>query len=245
MITQLRASSAEIAAAAFRLRELGIVIALGVAVVFFAIRAPNFLTVSNWQDIAKDVAIVVVVAVGETLVVLTRNIDLSVGSMVGLSAYLSADFLAGHNGAPLVLVALIAIGIGTVLWLVNGLSSRGEDSGDHRPLDTLAIYRGLSFGSRRRPGVRVSACPIVPDLASGRRSASDARVVRGVVALAARQSALDAWPGLLRDRSNPEPRGSRGCTTGRRVTPGFTLCGALLGVRLSGRRAYQSRRSRR
>ena len=123
MITQLRGlKPQEIAAAAFRLRELGIVIALGVAVVFFAIRAPNFLTVSNWQDIAKDVAIVVVVAVGETMVVLTRNIDLSVGSMVGLSAYLSADFLAGHNGAPLVLVALIAMGIGTVFTTFQGVA---------------------------------------------------------------------------------------------------------------------------
>ena len=84
-----RLTPQQLAAAAFRLRELGIVIALVVAIVFFAIRAPNFLTVSNWQDIAKDVAIVVVVAVGETMVVLTRNIDLSVGSIVGLSAYLS------------------------------------------------------------------------------------------------------------------------------------------------------------
>ena len=60
------------------------------AVVFFSIRATNFLTVGNWQDIATDVAIVVVVAVGETMVVLTRNIDLSVGSIVGLTAYLVA-----------------------------------------------------------------------------------------------------------------------------------------------------------
>ena len=136
----------EIAASVFRLRELGIVIALGVSIIFFAIRAPNFLTVSNWQDIAKDVAIVVVVAVGETMVVLTRNIDLSVGSMVGLSAYLSADFFAGHNGAPLVVIALVAVGIGSVLGLVNGLIVVvGRVPSIIATLATLAIYRGLSF----------------------------------------------------------------------------------------------------
>ena len=58
-----------------------------VTVLLFSLRATNFATVSNWQDIATDVAMVVVVAVGETMVVLTRNIDLSVGSIVGLSAY--------------------------------------------------------------------------------------------------------------------------------------------------------------
>ena len=40
-------------ASSFRLRELGIFVALGVAIVFFAVRAPNFLTVGNWQDIAQ------------------------------------------------------------------------------------------------------------------------------------------------------------------------------------------------
>ena len=88
----------DIAGAVFRLREIGIVVALGVAVLFFAVRAPNFLTVTNWQAIAKDVAIVLVVGVGEMLVILTRNIDLSVGSIVGLCAYLAAAVLVGLVG---------------------------------------------------------------------------------------------------------------------------------------------------
>src|SRR5262245_42450636 len=105
-----RMTAENLAAAAFRLRELGILVALGVAVLFFTIRATNFLSADNWQDIAKDVAIVVVVGIGETMVILTRNIDLSVASIVGLCAFVTADTLAGHNGAPLVLVALLAMG---------------------------------------------------------------------------------------------------------------------------------------
>ena len=103
-------SAPSLLSAAFRLRELGIGIALVVTVLLFSLRATNFATVSNWQDIASDVAMVVVVAVGETMVVLTRNIDLSVGSIAGLSAYLSADTLATYNGLPIVVMALIAVG---------------------------------------------------------------------------------------------------------------------------------------
>jgi len=135
-----------LAAAAFRLRETGIVIALGAVVVLFSIRAPNFLTLDNWQDIAKEVAIVVAVGVGETMVILTRNIDLSVGSMVGLTAYLTADTLAQHNGAPLVLIALLAVAVGIGLGLVNGLLvAVARIPAIIATLATLAIYRGIAF----------------------------------------------------------------------------------------------------
>ena len=48
----------ELAAAAFRLREIGILIALVAVVIFFGVRATNFLTVGNWQGIAQNVSIV-------------------------------------------------------------------------------------------------------------------------------------------------------------------------------------------
>ena len=225
----------ELAAAAFRLRELGIVIALGVAVMFFAIRAPNFLTVSNWQDIAKDVAIVVVVAVGETLVVLTRNIDLSVGSMVGLSAYLSADFLAGHNGAPLVLVALIAIGIGCVLGLVNGLLVVfGRVPSIIATLATLAIYRGLSF--EITSGEQVSAFQLPDSFLSiaSRKPLGLPMLAWFAVVVAILGSAALRWMPWGRDfyaiGSNPEAARFAGIRVGRRVILAFTLCGALSGL---------------
>jgi rhamnose transport system permease protein len=225
----------EIAAAAFRLRELGIVIALGVAVIFFAIRAPNFLTVSNWQDIAKDVAIVVVVAVGETMVVLTRNIDLSVGSMVGLSAYLSADFLAGHNGAPLVLVALIAVGIGTVLGLVNGLLVVvARIPAIIATLATLAIYRGLSF--EITAGDQVSAFQLPDsflDLAS-RKPLGLPMLAWFAVVVAFAGAAVLRWTPWGRDfyaiGSNPDAARFAGIRAGRRVILAFTICGALAGL---------------
>ena len=96
------------------------------------------------------------------MVVLTRNIDLSVGSMVGLSAYCRADYLAGHHGTPLVARrAARDRRSALVLGLVNGLLVVvGRIPAIIATLATLAIYRGLSFeitGGQNRS--RRSSCP--------------------------------------------------------------------------------------
>ena len=210
VIGQLRGlKPQELAAAAFRLREIGIVIALGVADRLLRDPRAELPHVGNWQDIAKDVAIVVVVAVGETMVVLTRNIDLSVGSIVGLSAYLSADFLAGHNGTPLVLDrAARGRRSGRVLGLVNGLLVVvGRIPAIIATLATLAIYRGLSFEiTARRPGLRVPAARHVPrPRVDEAARPAHARVVRARRRARRRGGpALGAvGPRLLRDRLEP------------------------------------------
>ena len=139
-----RLSAQELAAAAFRLREIGIAFALLVTIAFFWVRAENFMTLGNWQGILQNVAIVVVVGVGETMVILTRNIDLSVGSIVGLAAYLTAATFNHHHDYPIVVVALIAIAIGSGLGLVNGLLvAVGRIPSIIATLATLGIYRGI------------------------------------------------------------------------------------------------------
>ena len=103
-----------------RYRESVVVIFIVMLVVFFSISASNFFSITDWQDILSDTAIVAVVAAGETFVVITRNIDISVGSAVGFTAYLTARTLASHPGVPITLVALLALGIGLAIGLVNG-----------------------------------------------------------------------------------------------------------------------------
>ena len=60
------------------------------------------------------------VAVGETIVVLTRNVDLSVGSVVGLSAYVSANMFQQHHGIPIPVVFLVGLGIGLACGITTG-----------------------------------------------------------------------------------------------------------------------------
>src|SRR5258708_5220549 len=72
-----------------RVRELGLLIVLLLIILIVGIQAPRFLSIDNFEQILLSVAILAIVAVGETLVVLTRNVDLSVGSMVGITTSVS------------------------------------------------------------------------------------------------------------------------------------------------------------
>jgi rhamnose transport system permease protein len=84
--------------------------------------------------------------VGETLVILTRNVDLSVGSIAGFSAYASASLLKDHRDLPLILVFLFGLALGAVLGAINGLLvAYAGIPAIVVTLGTLYIYRGLDF----------------------------------------------------------------------------------------------------
>jgi rhamnose transport system permease protein len=236
MISRIRAMKPqELAAAAFRLREIGIVVALVGVVVFFGIRANNFLTGGNWQDIAQNVSIVAVVAVGETMVILTRNIDLSVGSIVGLCGYLTAATLFHHPGLPIEVVALISIAIGLGLGIVNGLLvAVARIPAIIATLATLAIFRGID--AELTGGKNITAYQL-PNrflhLAASKPLGFPALawIALGVAILAA---ATLRWAPWARDfyavGSNPDAARFAGIPAGRRVVTAFALSGALAGL---------------
>jgi rhamnose transport system permease protein len=236
MISRLRAMKPhELAAAAFRLREIGIVIALVGVVIFFGARATNFLTVANWQDIAQNVSIVAVVAVGETMVVLTRNIDLSVGSIVGLSGYLVAATLKDYHGIPVEIVALIAIAIGLGLGLINGLLvAVARIPAIIATLATLAIFRGID--AELTGGQNITAYQLPNSflhLAASKPGGFPALawIAAGVAIIGA---ATLRWAPWARDfyaiGSNPDAARFAGIPAGRRVITAFALSGALAGL---------------
>jgi rhamnose transport system permease protein len=230
-----RLSPQAVAAAAFRLREFGIFVALAATVLFFSIRATNFATVGNWQDIATDVAMVVVVAVGETMVVLTRNIDLSVGSLVGLTAYVSSDTLAHHHGVPLVVIALLAIGIGLACGIGNGLLvAVGRVPAIIATLATLSIYRGVLFEVTHGQNVFASQLPNrFLDLAA-KKPAGVPSLAWIALAIALAGAAVLRWAPWARDfyaiGSNPDAARLAGIRVGRRIMTAFALSGALAGL---------------
>lgn len=229
------ASLHTLAVTVFRLREIGIAAALVVAIVFFALRADAFMTSGNWRNIALNVATVVVVAVGQTMVVLTRNIDLSVGSVVGLSAFISADTLSAHHGMPVIATAALAVGVGLACGLFNGLLvTFGKVPAIIATLGTLYVYRGLVF--EVSGGSQVLAF----ELPSSFKSFAF-RDVLGIPALAvvaivvaAIGAAVLRWTHWGRDfyaiGSNPEAARYSGIPVRRRVLLAFALCGALAGL---------------
>src|SRR5207237_2279814 len=103
-----------------RLREFGILVALGALVVVVSLLTPDFLNVNNFTQILLSISLIAIAAIGETVVVLTRNVDLSVGSIVGLVAFVTGDLMKQHVlGVPEAVLAGCAVGLG--LGAFNGL----------------------------------------------------------------------------------------------------------------------------
>jgi rhamnose transport system permease protein len=226
-----------LAATAFRLRELGIFVALAAAILIFSVRADNFLTVGNWQNIATDVAMVVVVAVGQTMVVLTRNIDLSVGSIVGLSAYISADTLAQHQGTPIILIALLAMAVGLACGIGNGiLVVVGRIPAIIATLATLAIYRGLAFEATGGGGENISAFQLPANFLdfAARKPLGVPMLAWIALVVALVGAVILRWAPWGRDLyaigSNPDAARLAGIRVGRRVMTAFAISGALAGL---------------
>jgi rhamnose transport system permease protein len=130
-------------AAALRVRFLGVVVFLVLLIVVFSLLAPRFFTLGNGRSVLFTAAILAIAATGQTLVVLTGNLDLSVGSIMGVSAYVVFDIAGGSPGLqPLVVV--LAIVVGAVLGLINGfLVAVLEIPSIVATLGTLSIYRGF------------------------------------------------------------------------------------------------------
>ena len=129
-----------------RFREAGITLFILILMVAVTLRAPSFLTVDNFEDILLNISILVIVALAQTMVIITHGIDLSVSSMIGLVAMMVA-FVVKQNPEMYVLLAvLLGMALGAVLGIFNGLIiTYGNVPPIIATLGTLTIYRGLVF----------------------------------------------------------------------------------------------------
>lgn len=140
---------------ALRLGLLGIVIVLAV---IFALTAPGFLSSQNLENNERQMAVIGILAIGETFVIITAGIDLSVGSMLGFSGILMA--LALGHGLPISLALLGVLAIATLLGVFNGVLI---DTADLPPfivtLGMLGILRGFTqiFGNGQQIAFGTSA----------------------------------------------------------------------------------------
>ncbi len=101
------------------IQTYGMLLILLLVVAIFSMLSPNFFTTGNLINIFRQVSIIGIIAVGQTLVILTAGIDLSVGSIVGLAGAVSASVTLG-TGNPLfgVLAGLLT---GAAVGLFNGV----------------------------------------------------------------------------------------------------------------------------
>jgi rhamnose transport system permease protein len=110
-----------------------------------ATQAPNFVSPDNLGPVTTLAAIIAVAAVGEAIVILTKNIDLSVESMIGIVAFVVADVVKSQ-AVPVPVAWAIGVGLGLGLGMSNGfIVSFLRVPSIVATLGTLSIYRGLCF----------------------------------------------------------------------------------------------------
>ena len=102
------------------LGTLGPVLALLAACAFFATRSDRFLSGDNFSLILQQVMVVGVIAIGQTLVILTAGVDLSCGMVMALGGVVMTT-LATRHGVPVPAAVAAGIGVTTLSGLVNGL----------------------------------------------------------------------------------------------------------------------------
>jgi len=127
-----------------QIRVLFLIILMLLMIGFFSIEIPGYFNARFINRVSTSVAVVAVLAVGQTLVFLTRNFDLSVGSIAGFTAYFVGQQLWFHKDIPPVAAVLLAIGVGMAMGSVNGvLVAYGRVPSIITTIGTLAIYRSL------------------------------------------------------------------------------------------------------
>lgn len=129
-----------------RAREASILLAVLLVVAAATLKNPNFLfSVDGYRDLWLTPSLLMLVAVGQAVVLITRNVDLSVGSILGLSAYLTGRLFIDVPGLPIVMVVLLAVAFGGLLGLINGaLVALAKVPALVITLGTMYAFRGVN-----------------------------------------------------------------------------------------------------
>ncbi len=226
-------SSTRLVDRVFRMRELAIFVLLLAMLALTQLGNSAFLSEQGIKDLLLNATILVLVATGQALVVITRNVDLSVGSTLGISAFAAGTYLHG-GGHPVVAVGL-AVLLGVGFGLLNGLLvSLGQVPALVVTLGTLYIIRGVDsiwVGSRQ-----ITAADLPDgfvDFGSGGISAVPWLALIALAVLVSTAYYLKHFGSgreLYALGSNPEAARLAGIPVRRRILLAYTFCGALAGL---------------
>jgi rhamnose transport system permease protein len=234
-VVERRAHSHAIAEAMLRFRELGIVLALVIVVGATTIDNHQFLSATSIQNLLSGAAIIGLLAIGETIVVITRNVDLSIGSVLGISAYAVGVFYKHHPQAPMAVVFLIALGLGVTCGLVNGaIVTIARVPSLVVTLGTLYIIRGIDGAWAGGNQVNASMLPeSFNKIGYGTVAGIPYLGIIAIVAVAIATYAMRTFR-TARDfyaiGSDPDAARLAGIPVGSRVFLAFVLSGGIAGL---------------
>ncbi len=222
------------------LRVLALVIVLILVILFFGSQIDNYFSARLFNRISTSVAIMALIAVGQTLVVLTRNIDLSVGSIVGFTAYVTGQLLVDSPELHPLLALLAAIAVGAGFGAINGLLvAYGRVPAIIVTLGTLAIYRTMLVEFSGARSITTASLPDwlleLPRLNVFSVGGFDLRfqvavMLVVVIAFHLVLTRLRLGRMFYAVGSNPEAASMAGINAARIVFIAFVLSGALAGL---------------
>jgi len=230
-----RTGSHALAELLFRFRELGIVLALVIVVGATTLDNHRFVSTTSLQQLLSGASIIALLAIGETIVIVTRNVDLSIGSVLGISAYAVGLTFAHHPHVPLPLVFLVALGIGVACGIVNGaIVTVARVPSLVVTLGTLYVIRGLDATWAGGNQVGASSLP------EGFNKIGYGTVLGvpylGIIAIVAVAVATYAMRSFRTGRdfyaigSSPDAARLAGIPVDRRVFTAFVLSGGIAGL---------------
>jgi ribose/xylose/arabinose/galactoside ABC-type transport system permease subunit len=212
-------------------RRYGVFVALGITLIFGIVAVPNFATLANLDAVLRQVAVLGIVSLGQTFVILTAGIDLSVGMLIGLVTVLSNGVMAG-DPTLIPAVAVLALVIGVIVGLANGAGV--VIFRVHPLIVTLAmmsVLQGVIFlYTDRTVG---AAPPEFRELAYGSIGPLPTSIVLLAILTAASWVVLRQTPlGRYIYAVGSDSRSARraGIGVGRVTAAAYVICGALAGI---------------
>lgn len=217
-----------------RFRELAIVVAIALVFVLTYFKNPSFASTASVQQMLSGPSIIIMLAVGETLVIVTRNVDLSIGSILGLSAYLVGDLFVHFPHMPVVVALLAGLLIGLACGVVNGAIVA------YARVPALVVTLGMLYIIRGIDAIVVNGIQIQPSQIPQSFVNLGAGSLLGIPYLFLIAVGMVALVGysmrtfrpardLYAIGSNPEAAVLAGVRVQRRVFSAFAISGALAG----------------
>lgn len=222
--------------AQLRRRESGIVVALGVLVLVTTVINPGFATgADGFRNLLLTPSLLMILAVAQAIVIITRNVDLSVSAVLGLTAYATGRMLTELPQLPVLVTVGLGIGLGVLLGALNGvLVSLAGVPSLVITLGTLYAYRGVTVAWAGGDRINASELPEA-FIAVGTATVASVPVlfliaVAVVVLVAYVMGQFRSGREMYAIGSDASAAVLYGLRTRRRVFFGFAASGALAGL---------------
>ncbi|MER8847912.1 ATP-binding cassette domain-containing protein [Mesorhizobium australicum] len=216
-------------------REFGLLAAMLAVAIPVTIINPRMVSAANLTAVSMDAALLVVAALAQMLVLITRNIDLSIAAVIGLSAYMAASMVQAYPGLDIGIGLVTACAVGGIAGLINGLVvTRGRIPAIVVTLASMSIFRG--FNSIWAAGDQVSADEVTQawlDMTGLKIAGVPLIVVIAILILCAGYVLLyrtSVGRELFATGSNPDGARLIGIPVDRRILLAFGMAGLLGGL---------------